>query len=68
MKMLVRSNRLLRLSSATALFVTATPAVQAQDVNIMLPIPSIEQKLARDTFKILNIRGSRRPQRFTNRP
>jgi hypothetical protein len=67
MKMLARSNRLLRLTVAIGLVASATPALQAQDVNIMLPIPSIEQKLGRDTFKILNIRGSRRPNDRTQR-
>src|SRR5688572_17572995 len=67
MTMLAQSRRLLRLSVATALVATVTPAVQAQDVNIMSPIPVIEQKLSKDTFRILNIRGSRRPNDRTQR-
>lgn len=39
----------------------------AQDVNIHLPISVIEQRLSRDTFRILDLRGSRRPDDRTSR-
>lgn len=43
------------------------PAVQAQDINIVYPIAVIEKRLTRDTFQILNMRGSRREQDRTSR-
>ncbi|HSL72200.1 MAG TPA: hypothetical protein VK864_18270, partial [Longimicrobiales bacterium] len=42
-------------------------SVRAQDVNINYPISVIEQRLARDTFKIIDLRGSRRPNDRTQR-
>jgi hypothetical protein len=39
----------------------------AQDINVHLPITVIEQRLGRDTFRILDVRGSRRPDDRTSR-
>jgi hypothetical protein len=44
----------------------ATPA-EAQDVNFVLPIPEIEQRLREQPFRILDNRGSRAPGDRTQR-
>ena len=47
------------LVAASVLLSTAT-ATAAQDSNMIYPVPMIEQRLLRDTFRILEVRGSRR--------
>ena len=51
--------RLNWLISASVFLATATATV-AQDSNMIYPVPMIEQRLLRDTFRILEVRGSRR--------
>ena len=50
--------RLNWLISASMFLATATATV-AQDSNMIYPVPMIEQRLLRDTFRILEVRGSR---------
>ena len=49
------------------LFSLGASTLFAQDINVVLPVPVIEQRLLRDTFSILNIRGSRREGDRTSR-
>jgi hypothetical protein len=43
------------------------PRLNAQDLNIVQPIKIIERRLGTDTFQILQMRGSRRPNDRTQR-
>ena len=56
-----------RILATSLLLFGSLGVVQAQDANINYPIALIEQRLARDTFKILDLRGSRRPGDRTQR-
>ena len=51
--------RLNWLIPASVFLATATATV-AQDSNMIYPVSMIEQRLLRDTFRILEVRGSRR--------
>ena len=62
MKTLLRALSLLAMGA-----ILLAPAVQAQDINIVYPISVIEKRLTRDTFQILNMRGSRRENDRTSR-
>lgn len=46
-------------AAAVALLVLLTPGVRAQDENIILPVDSIERRLAHDSFEIVDRRASR---------
>jgi hypothetical protein len=46
---------------------TGVARVAAQDSNVHLPVPTIEQRLRLDTFNIIDMRGSRRPGDRTSR-
>ena len=55
------------LSALMAACVWPASALIAQDSNIILPARVVEQRLARDSFNIVDIRGSRRPNDRTSR-
>jgi hypothetical protein len=59
--------RTARIFWSAVLGLMAVAQLRAQDINIVLPIPVVEQRLARDSFRILEIRGSRRPGDRTSR-
>jgi hypothetical protein len=44
----------------TSVFLAAASTTVAQDSNIVYPIKLVEQRLTRDTFRVLEVRGSRR--------
>ena len=61
-----RAPRLLRLAAAAALLLGSAPAA-AQDLNLLYPVPTIERWLAAEPFRIVDWRGSRRPDDRTQR-
>ncbi len=62
-----RSAWLLRLAIALSTAAALAPSLPAQDLNIMVPVPTIEKRLGKDTFKVMSIRGSRRANDRTQR-
>ena len=50
-----------------ALALLGTSRLAAQDTNVHLPVAVIEQRITADTFQILRIEGSRRPNDRTQR-
>ncbi len=60
------ANRLL-LPALTAVAVLHASGLVAQDLNVHLPVQLIEQRLKADTFRVLQVRGSRRPNDRTQR-
>jgi hypothetical protein len=60
------SNRFLSPLLAATTFL-GTTRLAAQDTNVHLPVRVIEQRLSTDTFRILKIEGSRRPNDRTQR-
>jgi hypothetical protein len=50
-----------------SLFLGLVAHAAAQDINVHLPVALIEQRLGKDTFRILDIRGSRKVDDRTSR-
>lgn len=62
-----RSTRLAAAAALLALAANAPPAAAQAGLNLHLPVPEIEQRLASGTFRIVDWRGSRKPDDRTQR-
>jgi hypothetical protein len=55
------------LLSALLLWSATAPTAFAQDTNVLHPINVLERRITRDTFKVMQVRGSRRANDRTQR-